>query len=234
MFNPAVEITRRYSRALPGIHRALSRRFPRALWSGDASRREVALTFDDGPHAKDTPALLRVLARHDVRATFFHNGQPLANHPALAREVAAAGHQLALHGYFHRPFLHQALSAFVQELADEQRLLAEATGLPTHALRDVRPPYGVFTPHALSALWGANFRPVMWSVVPFHWRQTMGEALAEVERLLAPGAIIVLHEAMTTGPDVAVLADEVIRRVKDAGLSFVTVDEMWHVNQQPG
>lgn len=227
MFNPAVEITRRYARALPGIHRTLSRRFPQALWSGDASRREVALTFDDGPHTSDTLALLRVLARHDVRATFFHNGQPLARHPTLAREVAAAGHQLGLHGYFHRPFLHLALSAFVRELADEQRLLAEATGLPAHALRDVRPPYGLFTPHALSALWNASFRPVMWSVVPFHWRQTMDEALAEVARLLTPGAIIVLHEAMTTGPDVAALADEAIRRVKDAGLSFVTVDEMW-------
>jgi hypothetical protein len=67
----------------------------------------------------------------------------------------------------------------------------------------------------------------MWSVVPLHWRQTMQEALDEIQRQLAPGAIIVLHEAMATGPSIAALTDEVIRRVRDDGLSFVTVDEMW-------
>ena len=50
-------------------------RHPDILWRGDASRREIALTFDDGPHPRDTPEVLDVLAKHEIRATFFLIGK---------------------------------------------------------------------------------------------------------------------------------------------------------------
>lgn len=231
MINAVVSIhsrsVRRYAQMLPGLHRHLSRLFPQALWSGDCDRPVVALTFDDGPHPEDTPALLDVLARYGVPATFFNCGTQLAAHPSLGRAMAQAGHQVALHGYFHRPFLSPALAPLLSELADLQQLIADVTGRPRDAIRDVRPPYGVFTPFVLEALLRHNYRPVMWSIVPFHWHQTLAEAVAQVERQLAPGALIVLHEGMRSGPRVADLARAVIECVGNAGLSFVTVEAMW-------
>ncbi|MFG6433760.1 polysaccharide deacetylase family protein [Roseateles sp. LYH14W] len=65
---------------------------------------EVVLTFDDGPRPESTPAVLKALADHCVKATFFMNGEPLTRHPALARQVRDAGHTVGMHGYRHDNF----------------------------------------------------------------------------------------------------------------------------------
>ena len=223
----ADRLARQWAKALPSLHQTLSRRFPQALWRGDTARNEIALTFDDGPHSKDTPALLALLAKHAVQATFFNTGTAFAANGALAHDVVAAQHQIALHGMLHQPFLHERFRPFIVGLQQLQSLLADATGLPSAQFVDVRPPYGLFTPASLMAMRQAGFRPVMWSSVPFHWHQTFDETLAQVRRELQPGAIIVLHEGMTTGPSVIALADTVIQMAKDAGYTFVTVNAMW-------
>ena len=72
-------------------------RIPRRLASPDG----IAITFDDGPHAQGTPAVLRELGRAGARATFFLVGEQVERLPSLAAEIAAAGHEIAIHGYRH-------------------------------------------------------------------------------------------------------------------------------------
>src|SRR5207249_9278537 len=74
----------------------------RRLEPGDGS---VALTFDDGPHPEGTPAVLEELDRRGALATFFLVGEQVERRPALAAEIAAAGHRIALHGHLHRNLL---------------------------------------------------------------------------------------------------------------------------------
>ena len=62
---------------------------------------QIALTFDDGPNPAATPWLLDVLARHEVRATFFLIGSSVRQEPRLAREIAAAGHVIGNHTMTH-------------------------------------------------------------------------------------------------------------------------------------
>src|SRR5689334_23556335 len=61
----------------------------------------LALTFDDGPDPRGTPAVLDALARADVRATFFVLGQQTRAHPELLRSIVAAGHDVQAHGFAH-------------------------------------------------------------------------------------------------------------------------------------
>lgn len=226
--NPMHAVTRRYTRYLPTMHRALRQRFPAALWSGNPGRPEVALTFDDGPTRRDTPRLLDLLARRGVKATFFNCGTNLHQTPHLARDIAASGHDVALHGYYHRPFLDHRSGLLRHELDELRVMIGEQTRRDPDELRYVRPPYGLFTPQSLTALNRWGYRPVMWSVVPFHWVQTEQQALDDVRAHVAPGAIIVLHEGMKTGPDVVSLTDGVIGLARDLGYQFVTVESMWH------
>ncbi|MFN8472975.1 MAG: polysaccharide deacetylase family protein [Anaerolineae bacterium] len=211
---------------IAATHRSLQRRMPDALWIGDGEERTIALTFDDGPWPRDTGGLLEVLARHDTRATFFSIGLHAHKYPDLVRAVNQAGHDQGLHGYYHRPFPLLATRQLETHLFHAQRVIAEATGGAPESYVYVRPPFGWFTPGVLQRLSEWMYRTVMWTVVPTHWLQPERKTYTDVMRQVSPGAILVLHESLP-GPSIARVTDELIRRLKDDGYRFVTIDEMW-------
>jgi peptidoglycan/xylan/chitin deacetylase (PgdA/CDA1 family) len=213
------------------LHSRLRHRFPNAFWQGDPERREIALTFDDGPHTRDTPALLALLDGLGVGASFFHVGVRAAAEPALARQVADAGHQIGLHGYEHQSFLLKREEMLLEELARAQDILAQATGREPVAFNAVRPPFGHFTPSILNALLAAGYLPTMWTLVPFHWLQPAETTVRQVLNGVANGSILVLHETLP-GPAVLDLAAAVLPLLIDAGYTFVTVQELWTNSQQ--
>src|ERR1700709_2649978 len=92
--------------AWPGLRRAIA-----PGMAGIGRSDHTALTFDDGPHRMSTPRFLDLLAERKVHATFFMLGEQVSRAPALAREVLAAGHEIALHGYEHRCLLFRTPSA---------------------------------------------------------------------------------------------------------------------------
>ena len=204
----------------------LQRRFPDALWAGRPATPLVALTFDDGPDRQDTPQLLEVLARQQITATFFHVGEHVERWPDGVRAVAGAGHQLAIHGYRHRPFPLEVPASLRRQLAHTQQLLASLSERDSAVIRDVRPPYGLSTPATLAALTAWGYRTVMWSLVPFHWLQPAQPTITQVTRLIRTGSVLVLHESLG-GPPVAQLTDAIVIRLKAAGYQFVSVEQMW-------
>ena len=225
----AAEIERTYftpATYIAATHRRLQQRLPKALWIGDTAERAIALTFDDGPWPRDTGDLLDVLARHDARATFFNIGLHAHKYPDLVGAVAQAGHRQGLHGYYHRPFPLLTPRQLEAHLARARLVMAEAAGGAPESYVYVRPPFGWFTPGLLRRLNGWAYRTVMWTVVPTHWLQAERKTYADVMRQISPGAILVLHESLP-GPPIAGLTDELLRRLKDEGYRFVTIDEMW-------
>ena len=102
----------------------------------------VALTFDDGPHPQGTPAVLEALAATGSTATFFLVGEQVERFPALAAEIAAAGHEIAIHGYRHRLLLRRSPTALAADFDRAAAVIGEATG---RAPSVYRPPYGVFS-----------------------------------------------------------------------------------------
>lgn len=206
--------------------------FPQVLWSGAGDGAQLALTFDDGPHPEDTLQLLEVLARHGAPATFFYVGQWAERWPDLVREVAAAGHEIGLHGWRHRPLVLEAPLALRGQLRHTRQLLAELTGREAAEIRYLRPPYGVYTPATLARLVGWGYRPVMGSIVPVHWMQPRERTLRQVLANVRPGMLLVLHES-NGGPAIAELTDALLALLKEGGYTFVGVDEMWQTRAGP-
>lgn len=154
----------------------------------------VVLTFDDGPHPEGTPAVLEVLAREGVRATFFLIGEQVQRRPELAARIAADGHLVALHGHRHR--LQARLPASVVE-ADLRRgaaALEDAVGL--HPAWH-RPPYGIYSPAGLQSVRAMGLMPLLWSRWGKDWRKftTPARIAGRATRGLAPGEVILLHDA---------------------------------------
>jgi peptidoglycan/xylan/chitin deacetylase (PgdA/CDA1 family) len=161
----------------------------------------IGLTFDDGPDRRSTPRFIRVLAEHDVRATFFLLGSMLLIDPALGRELADAGHEVAVHGWHHRCLLRRAPSATYDDIARARDLVAEATG---EWPRWYRPPYGVLTTPALQSCRRLGLTPVLWTAWGRDWeaRATPVSILRTVTRRLSGGGTVLLHDTdCTSAPD---------------------------------
>lgn len=212
----------------PSIHRVLKPLFSTCLWAGDANCRDIALTFDDGPHPDYTPQLLRVLDRYSIPASFFWLGACVKRSPIVAKAVYERQHWIGLHGYDHRSFLKLSSAALKRTLEQTQAEIAAACRLPPEAVRDVRPPNGLFSPHTLSLLRQWNYRPVMWSVVPEDWLNP-GPAIVTQRTLrqVKNGSIIVLHDGWHGGDDVAATANQLIPLLLHQGYRFVSIDQLW-------
>lgn len=221
------ESTYRYNELLHDGHALLERSYPQALWKGDPQRAEIALTFDDGPSAKDLGDILRVLDRHQATATFFFIGEKVPAAAQLVREVAAAGHTIGMHGYRHVAFPQVKPLLLRAELALTRTLITRLCGWPAERVRNIRPPYGVFTPTTLALLAAWGYRPVMWSLVPFHWRISAAQSRSQIQQRLTRGSLVVLHEAMVDGAPVVDLLDTTLDRARACGLRTISIDDMW-------
>lgn len=173
---------------VPAVAAAL--RLPRRVTSTAA----VAVTFDDGPHPAGTPAVLEALRAAGAVATFFLVGEQVERRPALAAEIAAAGHGIALHGHRHRTFLRVGPRAAADDLRRGHAVIAEATGVQPSVHR---PPYGIYSPAALRATRRGGWTPLLWSRWGHDWarRATAASIAAEVTEDLRAGDVLLLHDA---------------------------------------
>ncbi len=204
----------------------LQRQFPQVLWSGDAHHASIALSYDDGPDDEDTPALLDVLARHGVTATFCWLGERVAARPDLVKAAVAAGHQIMVHGYRHRSFVLEIPHGLRRQLDQTRDLIADSGGLDPESVNYVRPPFGLFTPKMLKRFRAWGYRPVIGSIVPVHWLQPSGVSLRQITTSIQPGSLLVLHEGLG-GPPVAALTDVLLTHLTDRGFTYITIDQMW-------
>jgi peptidoglycan-N-acetylglucosamine deacetylase len=200
----------------------------RALGVGDriADLAAVALTFDDGPHPRGTPATLEALRAAGVRATFFLVGEQVARRRALASEIVAAGHVVGVHGHRHRNLLRLAPTQVRDDLLRAEAIIVHATGVAPELYR---PPLGVLTTAALLTARRRRWAPLLWTRWGRDWRSSATAATIadEATAALAGGDVVLLHDAdHYSAPGswertVAALP-RIIDRVDHAGLRFAT------------
>jgi peptidoglycan/xylan/chitin deacetylase (PgdA/CDA1 family) len=160
---------------------------------GPAGSRRVALTFDDGPDPEGTPRLLRLLARRDVRATFFLIGERAARRPDLVRAIVSEGHELGNHTWRHRNAWFLSPVATAREIGEGARILEDIAGTRP---RLYRPPWGIVNWAALSTARRRGLEIVLWSIQHEGLRARSPEAqLRHVTARLHDGAIVDLHDA---------------------------------------
>lgn len=165
--------------------------------SGRGRANHVALTFDDGPDPLSTPFFLRLLDQRGVRATFFLLGSEAHRSPGVVREIAAAGHEIGVHGWRHRPLLLRGPRATYDDFARARDTVADITGTrPTL----FRPPYGVMSAAAHVAARRLGLTPVLWTCWGEDWtaRATPESVYRTVTADLDGGGTILLHDSDCT------------------------------------
>lgn len=196
---------------------------------------EIALTYDDGPNPAATPQLLDVLARHQVRATFFLIGRFVRSEPALVRQIAAAGHLIGNHSTTH-PWLPFVSDARIrQELTDCNVALEDTLGAP---VRYFRAPHGARRPYVLRTARELGLTPVQWNIICGDWNPLPAETiLARASRGIARNqrdgraSNIVFHDGGHLALNAPRLGTVEATRLllethRPAGTKFVTI-ESW-------
>lgn len=199
--------------------------FQPALCRGKAGRREIALTFDDGPDPDATPALLDVLEEANIQATFFCIGERVRAHPEIAQRTVHEGHLIGNHSEHHGWWTNFLFGRrLTEELNAAQHSIKAATGLMP---RYYRPPLGLMNPHYRRALKTAGLKLVGWHVRSFDLRPRPVEAIAaRIVQRARPGSIVALHDAGPGAERVTELARLLIASLKSQGYAFVCVDRM--------
>jgi peptidoglycan/xylan/chitin deacetylase (PgdA/CDA1 family) len=189
----------------------------RVVHHGSRGKREVALTFDDGP-GPYTDDVLRVLRERDVRATFFLVGQNVAAHTELVRRELRAGHELGNHSSTHRAYPSYS------DLRATSARIKRATGFEPCTFR---PPYGAMSQSTISAAWDLGTSSILWDVDPADWGQP-GSGVIE-DRVVAnarAGSIVVMHDGGGARAQTVAALPGIIARLRDRGFELVTVSKL--------
>lgn len=203
--------------------------FGPSIYRGDPDKSQIALTFDDGP-SESTPALLEVLAEHNVKATFFMCGRNVRRFPEIAREVLAGGHEIGNHTESHAYLHFHSREYIYRELAMAQQSIRTVTGCKP---RWFRAPYGVRWLGLRSAQRRLGLTGVMWTTITRDWKWSSCRIARLMLHTARNGSIFCLHDGRETSasPDIRATIEAVeaaIPRLIDRGFEFVTLTEMLH------
>ncbi|HUO60692.1 MAG TPA: polysaccharide deacetylase family protein [Candidatus Acidoferrales bacterium] len=197
--------------------------------------RALALTYDDGPNDPWTMRLLEMLAKHEVRATFFMVGRYVEKHPEIAREVFAAGHAVGNHAYSHRNLIFANEQQLRDEIEKTQRAIETATGETPFLFR---PPFGGRRPATFRVARSYKLEPIMWRVTCYDWSARSAEEIVKTaDRQIAGGEVVLLHDGghEKFGVDrryTVEATDKLISMYKDRDFQFITIPEM--LQARPG
>jgi len=216
-------------------HAALSPRsqlFGRTLIAGN-NPNQVALTYDDGPNDTATDALLDMLGRHEVRATFFMIGSYVRQRPDIVRRVHAAGHLIGNHTDTHPWLSFESARVIREELRACNQALEDILGAP---VRYLRPPHGARRPAVFRIAAELGLKLVQWNTMGYDWKPIgpdrilhhIGQGLSRAQRHRT-GANILLHDGSQHGlsvdrSDTLKVTARLLDRFAQQGMQAVTVD----------
>jgi peptidoglycan-N-acetylglucosamine deacetylase len=195
--------------------------------SAKTDKKVVAITFDDGPDATNTPQILTLLKDNNIQAAFFCIGRNIAGNEALLKDIDADGHLIGNHSFSHH-FWFDMFSAQKMQ-ADMQMMDEAAQNAIGKTPKLFRPPYGVTNPNLKKAIVKGSYIPIGWNV------RSLDTVIKDEEKLfkkvtdkLKPGAVFLFHD--TSNTTLAILP-AFLKHIKSSGYEIVRLDKM--INLQP-
>ena len=180
--------------------------------------KEIALTFDDGPHSVYTPRLLDGLRERGVHATFFLLGENVAGKEAVVKQMQEDGHLIGNHGFTHVQMSKEAVRTACDQIEMNNQQIEAITGVRPQYMR---PPYGSWTEELGCT---TSMDVVLWDLDTRDWKvQNTRKIVRNVIKNVEPGDIILFHDVYPTSVEAAL---EVVDTLSKQGYTFVTADEL--------
>lgn len=193
--------------------------------SSNTTKREITITFDDGPHPVITPKLLDILDSNKITVTFFCTGSNVAEFPEITGNIISKGHIIGNHSYGHSKFF-DLLSAtkMKSEILRTNQIITSITGkIPVL----FRPPYGVTNPMLRKAINLTNMISVGWSLRSLDTVKSSDTVLAKLKTNTNPGDIILFHD---TNPHIITIIEDYIIWLQKNDYKIVSLTSLLNIN----
>ncbi len=164
------------------------------MWDLSTEKKELFLTFDDGPIPEVTPWVLETLKKHRAKATFFCIGDNVRKHPDLFKQILTEGHAVGNHTFKHRNGWKTPTKAYLEDIRRCQEVMVSNSGSSTL----FRPPYGKCTSAQSKAILKQNQQIIMWSIISKDYKAglTKEQCFHRIKKKAKPGSIIVFHDSL--------------------------------------
>ena len=178
----------------------------------------VAITFDDGPHSRNTDDIVNIFSKYNAHATFFMLGSNVVKYPDVVKRVYDAGHEIGIHTWNHKELTKLSSDEVKNEVNNTATEIEKITGKrPTL----VRPPYGSINENVKNSI---DNPLILWNIDSLDWKSRDKEKIVPlVLNNVQDGDIILLHDIhSTTIPAV----EEILKYLIENDYQVITVSQM--------
>ena len=187
--------------------------FPFVTWRMKTEKKEVWLTFDDGPEKEVSDWILQTLKKNNVKATFFLNGKDIVRNKIIFKKILNERHVVGNHSFSHLDGWKTTLSNYIQDIEKCQELMTDN--------KLFRPPYGRFSLHQLFKI-KKKYRVILWDIFAFDFKKNISpeNIKSNILKNIKPGSIIVLHNNKKSFVNLKLVLEDIIHEIREEGYSF--------------
>mgnify|MGYP001176970675 CR=1 FL=1 len=193
------------------------------IFTGDTTKKDIYLTFDEGYENGYTPKILDILKENNVKAAFFVTGPYIKEHGDLVKRMVAEGHIVGNHTVNHPSLPKISDEKVKSEITGLAEMFKSLTGKDMHYFR---PPMGEYSERTLYITKSLGYKTVFWSLALADWQPLPGgpeESYNTVMSRIHPGAVILLH---AVSKDDTIALDRILKGLKAQGYVFKTLDDL--------
>ena len=197
--------------------------FPSLIWNKAKSKKELYLTFDDGPTPEITATVLGILKTYSAKATFFCIGKNVENHSDIYNRILEDGHTIGNHTQNHMKGWKVSTKTYLRNTVEAQNCLVSKIENPEFQIPKIfRPPYGKIKPKQVKKLTKLGYQIVMWDVLSLDWDKDVSkeQCLKNVIDHSEKGSIIVFHDSYKASKNMLYTLPKVLEHFSNKGFEF--------------
>jgi peptidoglycan/xylan/chitin deacetylase (PgdA/CDA1 family) len=183
--------------------------YPKLTWLLPNNRKEVYITFDDGPTPQITDWVLNQLEQYNAKATFFLIGKNVAEHPEIFQQLKHSPHRLGNHTYNHLNGWKNNTQDYLNNFDQFEK---------QYATNLFRPPYGKIKKAQLNSITPTH-RIIMWDIITYDFDKNLSpeQCFNNVVKYVRPGSIVVFHDSVKAWPRLQEALPQTLQYLKKEG-----------------
>jgi len=205
----------------PGFVKTL---FPNFVWNINTDKKELYLTFDDGPTPEITDWVIQTLKAFNAKATFFCIGNNIEKHIKIFQNIIDEGHTIGNHTYNHLKGWKHKTKVYYKDVLKTEKIISEFKTNSSAPL--FRPPYGKFKNKQSKKLLERGYKIILWDVLSYDWDAAVSKetCLKNVTSAVKEGSIVVFHDSVKASQKLKYVLPKVLEYYSEMGYTFKAIN----------